>query len=176
MSSTSYRWQREYEDHYCVGHTSEGNTLGIPKTNNANAAGSMSTTLEDYTRFIHAVLRQEKQDFIDIISPQIRIKSKQQFGPNSMIDTNENDPIQLSYGLGFGIYFTPYGKAFFKEGHLDGWQHYAVGFPENKTAVIIMSNSENAESIFTKVVELTIGNEYTPSFWEGYLPFDQTNK
>jgi len=168
MPSTSYRWQRAYEDHYCVGHTSEGGTLGIPKTNNANAAGSMSTTLEDYTQFIHAILKQEETDFVEITSPQIQIKSKQQFGPNSMVDTNANDSIRLSYGLGFGLYFTPYGKAFFKEGHLDGWQHYSVGFPERRTAVILMSNSENAESIFTELIELTTGNKYTPAFWEGY--------
>jgi CubicO group peptidase (beta-lactamase class C family) len=176
MKSTSYRWQRAYEDRYCVGHTSDGGTLGIPKTNNANAAGSMSTTLEDYTRFIQAVLKQEKADFVEITSPQIRVKSKQQFGPYAMVDTNDNDSIRLSYGLGFGVYFTPYGKAFFKEGHLDGWQHYTVGFPQSRTAVIIMSNSENAESIFAELVELTIGNKYTPSFWEGYVPYDHISK
>ena len=171
MNSSSYRWQRGYEGHYAIGHSDSGGFIGIPKTNTPNAAGSMSTTLEDYTKFIHAVLKQENDALREMITPQIEITSKQQFGPNSMIDTNENDSIELSYGLGFGLYKTPYGRAFFKEGHLDGWQHYVVGFPERKTALILMSNSENAESLFAELVKVSIGNEYTPSYWEGYVPF-----
>jgi CubicO group peptidase (beta-lactamase class C family) len=175
MTATSYRWQRGYEGNYCVGHTVDGRTLGIPKTNSANAAGSMSTTLEDYTRFVHAVLKQEKLYLQELTDLQVLIKSKQQFGPNAMVDTGDNDKIQLGYGLGFGVYSTPYGKAFFKEGHLDGWQHYTVGFPRSRTAVIVMCNSENAESIFKELVEITTGNKYTPWFWEGYIPFGSSN-
>jgi hypothetical protein len=107
-----------------------------------------------------------------LLTPQIRIKSKQQFGPNAWLDTDENDSIRLSYGLGFGLYFTPYGKAFFKEGHLDGWQHYAVGFPEEGAATVVMCNSENAESIFKELIEVSIGNKYTPWYWEGFIPYD----
>ncbi|HKZ39229.1 MAG TPA: hypothetical protein VJ184_16315, partial [Chryseolinea sp.] len=106
-----------------------------------------------------------------LITPQIRIKSKQQFGPNALIDVNDNDAIRLSYGLGFGLYQTRHGKAFFKEGHLEGWQHYAVGFPSKGTGLVIMSNSDNAESIFKELVEFTLANNSTPWFWEGYIPY-----
>ena len=106
------------------------------------------------------------------MSPQIRITAKQQFGPNTQIETTENDTIKLSYGLGYGLYETPYGKAFFKEGHFEGWQHYAVGIPGKGNALILMSNSDNAESIFKELIEYTTGNTSTPWFWEGYIPFD----
>jgi D-alanyl-D-alanine-carboxypeptidase/D-alanyl-D-alanine-endopeptidase len=172
MSRSSYVWQRTYEDNYCVGHDTPGNDLGIPKRNLPNAAGSLSTTLEDYTLFFQSVLRQKENRYKQLITPQIIIKSKQQFGPNALIDVNDNDSIQLSYGLGFGLYETPYGRAFFKEGHLEGWQHYAVGFLTRGTALIMMSNSDNAESIFKELIEYTLGNRYTPWFWEGYIPYD----
>lgn len=32
--------------------------------------------------------------------------------------------IQSGYGLGVGVFHTAYGKAFFKEGHDDGWGRY----------------------------------------------------
>ncbi len=35
----------------------------------------------------------------------------------------------------------------------------------NGTALIIMSNSDNAESIFNELIEYTTGNNYTPGFW-----------
>jgi serine-type D-Ala-D-Ala carboxypeptidase/endopeptidase len=173
MQRSSYVWQRGYETKYCTGHDMNGNYLGIPKNNRANAAGSLSTTLEDYTIFFMSVLSQSKPRYHQLLTPQITIKSKQQFGPNSLVETTENDAIQLSYGLGFGLYETPYGKAFFKEGHLEGWQHYAVGFPGQGTALIIMSNSDNAESIFKPLIEFCLANPYTPWYWEGYIPYKQ---
>ena len=176
MNNTSFEWQRGYEGHYAVGHDREGNDLGIPKPNVSNAAGSMTTTLEDYTRFFQAVLKQDNPRYRELITPQIRIKSKQQFGPNAWIDTGENDSIHLSYGLGFGLFFTHYGKAFFKEGHLEGWQHYVVGFPDKGTGIVLLSNSDHAESIFKELLEVSIANKYTPWYWENYIPYNHSTK
>lgn len=173
MSRSSFIWQRAYEGNYAVGHDSNGNFLGIPKSNVPNGAGSLSTTLEEYTRYFQTILSQREPRYAELMSPQIAIKSKTQFGPEAQAETSENDSIHLSYGLGYGIYETPYGKAFFKEGHLEGWQHYAVGIPEKGNALILMSNSDNAESIFKELIEYTTGNTATPWYWEGYIPFDQ---
>jgi CubicO group peptidase (beta-lactamase class C family) len=173
MNRSSFVWQRAYENNYVVGHNADGNNLRIPKRNVPNAAGSLSTTLEEYTNYFLTVLAQEEPRYKTLITLQTEIKSRQQFGPEALIDTNDNDDIGLSYGLGFGLYDTPFGKVFFKEGHLDGWQHYAVGFPEKGTALIIMSNSDNAESTFKEIIEYTTGNTYTPWFWEGYIPHSQ---
>ena len=172
LKSSSYVWQRSYEKNYCVGHDKKGNTLGVPKRNAPNAAGSLSTTLEDYSKFFIAILKQDKPRYKELLTPQIRIKSKQQFGKNAWIETHDNDSINLSYGLGFGLFNTPYGNAFFKEGHLEGWQHYVVGFPDKGIGIVIMSNSDNAESIFKELLEVSIANNYTPWYWEGYVPYD----
>lgn len=122
------------------------------------------------------VLSGKESRYRTLLTPQIRVTSRQQFGPNAWIDTHENDSIQLSYGLGFGLYETPWGRAFFKEGHYDGWQHYAVGIPSRGTALIMMSNSDNAEGIFKYLIEFCLSNPYTPWFWELYIPYDQTEE
>jgi CubicO group peptidase (beta-lactamase class C family) len=169
---SSFVWQRAYEGNYAVGHDAYGRDLRIPKQNVANAAGSLSTTLEDYTTFFKSILQQKEDRHRKLITPQITIKSKQQFGPNALVDVNDNDTIRLSYGLGFGLYQTHHGKAFFKEGHLEGWQHYAVGFPSKGIGLVVMSNSDNAESIYKELIEFTLANYSTPWFWEGYIPYD----
>jgi hypothetical protein len=84
-------------------------------------------------------------------------------------DTYKN--IDLSYGLGWGLFKCPYGPAFFKEGHDDGWVHYNVNFPDKKTSIIIMCNSSNGESIFKETLEKIIGDVYTPFDWENYTPY-----
>ncbi len=175
MPGSSYIWQAHFEKSHCVGHNGNNQTLGIPKREDSNAAGSLTTTLEDMSSFYLGMLLQhgmKNSSFEEMLSPQIKIHSKQQFGPNAWVDTGENDDITLSYGLGFGLFFTPHGKAFFKEGHDDGWQHYSIAFPEKQTAVIVMTNSDNGESIFKELMELTIANYYTPWYWENFIPYN----
>lgn len=175
MPMSSYVWEPRFENNYCLGHNAEGKTYEKEKRTRSGAAGSMETTLSDYTRFMTAVLNKKglkQASFKELFRPQIRIHSKQQFGPNAQVKTDENDDIELSYGLGWGLLQTPHGKAFFKEGHDDGWGHYSIAFPDSRIAIIMMSNSDNGESIFKEVLEIAIGNIYTPWYWENYIPFD----
>lgn len=60
----------------------------------------------------------------------------------------------------------------FKEGHDSGFQHYSIIFPERDIGIIILSNSDNAESIFKELLEVSIGDTYTPWKWERYIPYN----
>ena len=107
------------------------------KRNKEYAAGSMDTTPEDYAKFIQAMLAQKglsKTGYNEFFKPQIRIESKQQFGKNRLVKTTDND-IELSYALGFGTYKTPFGKAIFKEGHIQGWEHYTIFYPSQNLGI-----------------------------------------
>jgi hypothetical protein len=111
-----------------------------------------------------------------ILSPQIPIKyNSWVFPPVEKDSVEEYRNIQLSYGIGWGLFNTAYGKAFFKEGHLDGWEHYNINFPGKKISYIIMTNSSNGESIFKELVEKLSGVTI-PWKWEGYIPYRETAK
>ena len=73
--------------------------------------------------------------------------------------------------VGWGLLRTPYGWGAFKEGHGDGFQHYAIVFPESDLGVLLLRNSDNAESLFDHLLTITIADTYTPLEWEGYVPF-----
>jgi serine-type D-Ala-D-Ala carboxypeptidase/endopeptidase len=176
MVNTSYTWQKRFDENTGFGHNTTGVPYEIMKWKEASAGGSLTTTLDDYTKFYTALIQSKalrKTFFNEMIRPQVRIRSKQQFGPNALIDNNDNDGIELSYGLGFGVMKTTYGRAFFKEGHDDGWGHYSVCFPGKKTAIVIMTNNDNGESIFKELLLYAIGDSFTPWFWENYIPYDQ---
>ena len=68
-----------------------------------------------------------------------------------------------------------YGRAFFKEGHDDGWEHYSICFPDKKIAIVIMTNNDNGESIFKELLAYSIGDTFTPWRWENYIPYDEKN-
>ncbi len=173
MTRTSYVWQPTFESDFAVGHTTSEEPLPKRRRMWASAAGSMETTIADYTRFLAAVMRGERlsqKSKQEMLSPQIGIYTRHEFPSLNNDTTSANRKIQLSYGLGWGLFKSPYGWAFFKEGHDDGWQHYCISFPEKGSSVIIMTNSSNGESIFKELVE-DLAGVTIPWEWEGYAPY-----
>ncbi len=178
MTNTSQIWQARFDSNICYGHNAKGKPYELMKWKEASAGGSMSTTLEDFTKFYAALISSNglsKKSFKDMTRTQIRIKSRSQFGPLAIIDCTDNENIQLGYGLGVGVFKTPYGRSFFKEGHDDGWGHYSICFPDKKIAIVIMTNNDNGESIFKELLAYAIGDTFTPWRWEDYIPYDQKN-
>ena len=177
MTRTSMVTEERFEDDHAIGYDEQGKSLGLERREKSNAAGSMQTTLRDYARFVQAVLSGAIPDSKSrnlMLSLQIQITSKHEFPSLSTETTTANRPIHLSYGLGWGLYWTPYGKAFFKEGHDEGWRHYVVCFDRPKTGILIMTNSSNGEEIYSSVLEKALRDTFTPLEWEGFkAPFLQ---
>ncbi len=178
MRRTSFLWQPSFENDYALGHNTNEDTIPKDKRTEANAAGSMETTIADYARFVEAVMQGKglsQRSKQEMLSPQIGIYTKHQFPSLNNDTTSVNKKIQLSYGLGWGLFTSAYGKAFFKEGHGEGWQHYTISIPGKKFSLIIMTNSDNGESMFKELVEKTTGVKI-PWEWEGYFPYRATVK
>lgn len=176
MDRTSMVWESRFEGDYANGYDEYGRSLGPERRQNANAAGSMQTTIADFARLMQAVLLGkglDKKSLDTMLSPQIRIISKHEFPSLAEETTHENDAIRLSYGLGWGLYWNSFGEAFFKEGHDDGWRNYAVGFLRSKSGVVIMTNSSNGEGIFKDLISALLKGTSTPIEWEGYTPYNQ---
>jgi CubicO group peptidase (beta-lactamase class C family) len=176
MTRTRMAWKLGFESNHAEGYDEQENSLGPQRRLRADAAGSMLTTPRDFARFMQAVMQGErlsKETRETMLSPQIAILSKHEFPPFSMETTEDNRPIRLSYGLAWGLYWTPYGKAFFKEGHDDGWRNYTVCFDDSKTGILIMTNSSNGEGIYKELLETLLKNTYTPIEWEGFAPYNQ---
>ena len=176
MTRSSMTWQPRFEGDYANGYDEYERSIGPQRRPTADAAGSMQTTLRDFARLLQAVTNGEllqKQTRELMLSPQVQIFSKHEFPSLATETTDENKGIRLSYGLGWGLYFTPYGKAFFKEGHTDGFRNYTVCFDRQGTGIVILTNSSNGEGIFKDLLETLIDNTYTPIEWELYTPYDK---
>jgi CubicO group peptidase (beta-lactamase class C family) len=176
MTRTSMTWEERFESDYADGYDEYGRSIGPERRPKADAAGSMQTTPHDFAQLLLAVMNgkglQPKTREL-MLSPQIQILAKHQFPTMENIATDENKAIRLSYGLGWGLYWTPYGEAFFKEGHDVGWRNYAVCFDKSKTGLLIMTNSANGEAMFKELLKTLLKNPYTPIEWEGYTPYDK---
>jgi CubicO group peptidase (beta-lactamase class C family) len=178
MKASAYSWQARFEKNYCYGHDTNGKVLEKDKDNAPRSASTLETTPDDLSLFLEGVLEKRilgPVSYKEMFTPQLRLRSKIQMEAQSWLDTtnSENDKIQLSYGLGWGILQTPYGFGAFKEGHGDGFQHYFIIFPEKQMGILIMTNSDNGEGIFKELLEVAIGDKYTPWRWQNYIPYDQ---
>ena len=176
MHRSSYRWLPKFERNFAFGYGASGERFDKDTDNEPRGASTLETTTEDYTRFLQAVLTQKvitKASWNELFRPQIRLRSVRQFGPLAQQDSTLNDAIALSYGLGWGILQSPYGAGVFKECHGEGFQHYSILFPEAGKGVMLMTNSDNGESIFKELLEVAIQDTYTPWEWENYVPYDQ---
>jgi CubicO group peptidase (beta-lactamase class C family) len=182
MTRTSMIWQSRFDSDFANGYDEYGRSLGAEKRKTADAAGSMLTTPADFARFMEAVMQDKApggQGLLSrrmrelMLSSQIQIYSKHEFPSLDSETTDENKTIRLSYGLAWGLYWTPNGKAFFKEGHDEGWRNYTACLDEKKTGMFIMTNSSNGEGIYKDLLETLLKNPYTPIEWEGFTPYDK---
>jgi len=175
MTRTSMVWEPRFETDFANGYDEYGRSLGPERRNSTAAASSMQTTPRDYALFLSALMRGEVLSASvrdKMLSPQIRIRSAHQFPSLNTETTTAYDPIELSYGIGWGLYKSPYGPAFFKEGDNEGWRNFALCF-RNGDGMLVMTNSSNGEGIFKPLAEALLGETDFPFDWDGYTPYDK---
>lgn len=175
MSRTSMVWEKEFEANYADGHEGDGTSVAYRRRTGARAAGSAASDIHGMALFVRAAMRGEglsDKAREAMFSPSIRIRSVRQFPTLDEGTTTRDDAIELSYGIGVGVFKSPHGRAWFKEGNDNGFRNHMVVFPEKGTALVMMSNSNNAEGLFKELQATLIGDVYSPWEWDGYVPYE----
>ena len=138
-----------------------------------HVASSMRTTLRDWGHFLAGVVRGDglsAKAKAEMIRLQIPIESRVQVPTLRAETTRDWRPIKLGYGIGWGVFDTPYGHAFFKEGHDDGVENYALCIQPRQTCVLLLSNDNRAAHAFKPILDALWGEVGVPWRWEGYTP------
>jgi CubicO group peptidase (beta-lactamase class C family) len=167
MTRTSMNWEPRFERDFANGYDELGKSLGPQKRSKPGAAGFMQTTLHDYATFLSAVMRYQfltPKTSGEMFKPQVMIHSAHQFPSLAPETTTAHDAIQLSAGLGWVLYTSPYGNAFFKGGSDEGWRHQGLCF-SNGDGLLIMTNSSNGDQIFKPLFGSILGNTSYPFDW-----------
>jgi CubicO group peptidase (beta-lactamase class C family) len=174
MTRTSMTWQDRFAGNVAQGYTTEGTLQEHDRRGKVGAAGSMDTTIADWSRFLAAVVRGEGLSATakaEMIRRQIAIDSTAQFPTLRTETTDAYKPIALGYGLGWGVFETPFGHAFFKEGHDDGTANYALCVEPRRACILLLSNDVRSEGLFKPLVDELMGDTHLPWKWENYTPF-----
>lgn len=172
MRRTSFEWQDRFDGNHAMPHD-KWNRPHFLRKRAASAAGSLFTTSADFARFIVGNVTNSANDIIgQMFDAQIAIHSESMFGPGAQRESEESTKMNLAWGLGWGLYDSSHGRAMFRTGHGDGAQNYTVFFPDIGTGIVLLSNSDNFESVAAEIVELVIADSSSPYDWLGYVAFD----
>lgn len=137
MKDTSMVWRADFEGRTTKHYAEDGKEIPHNRRKRARAAGSMDTTLDDYAKFFAAVLRGEglsAKSHREMLAPQITIVSPQQFPSHWPGETTVNRAINLSYGLGWGVFDSKKGRAFSRKGMTTARTTSRWDFPVRATA------------------------------------------
>ena len=173
MTHTSLIYHADLEANVADRFDAKGKFISKTRRFPARGAGSMATSAEDLARFASALFADR------IISRASRAEMLRPFRMLTMLhqfplaanepEGTEAKAVGLGYGVGWGVLTkTPFGPAFFKEGHGDGAQNYMICFERSQACMILLTNSDNGERAFRTLLEQIFGDTVTPWEWEGY--------
>ena len=140
MYDTHFWWDKSLDTLRVVGnYDTKGNKYGVYKYYEANAAGSILTTIEDYGKFMIYLLEHgglSDKLYKEVITPQVKIK--------------ENDFI----GLGWEIltHFSNDEFALMHTGKIEGANTLAVLFPQSNNGYVIFLNGDNFLNVYQKLL------------------------
>jgi len=145
MKYTSYIWnEKKYSERMILGYDNSGKPYEIVKNKTPNAADDLITSVEDYGKFLVAVLNN------DLLTPKIDEEMK-----TKHIETKKDK----FFGLGFEIYDLGNNEIALSHGGSDkGVNTIVFLLPKTKKGLIIFTNVENGYKIYESLVNHYLGN------------------
>ncbi|MEO7455620.1 MAG: serine hydrolase domain-containing protein [Gemmatimonadaceae bacterium] len=173
MRRTGLIYRTEFADNVADRYDADGKFLSKTTRFPARGAGSMTSSAEDVARFATALMAGQviqPGTMRAMLRPFVEIRTLHQFPvAANEPEGKEAERVGLAYGMGWGLLTkTPYGPAFFKEGHGDGAQNYMICFERRRACMVILTNSDNGEKAFRAILQGVMGENVTPWEWEGY--------
>ena len=144
MKDTGYIWnEKKNAERIVIGFDKDGKPYDIVKNKTANAADDLVTSVEDYSKFLMAVMNNE------LLSPAVfeDMRTKQ-------IETKKNK----YFGLGFEIYDLGNNEIALSHGGSDkGVNTIAFILPKTKQGLVIFTNADNGYKIYEPIMNQYFG-------------------
>jgi CubicO group peptidase (beta-lactamase class C family) len=150
MSDTHFYWTDEVDQvRYQPEHDDKGNLIELPHHTTVNAADNLITSVEDFSKFMMYVLNGadlESGLYQEMVSQQVAIKSQVGFG----LGWQRFDQLQADEASGseYALQHT---------GSDSGINALAIMLPNSKRGLLVLSNSDNATKLWTKIVSEHFG-------------------
>ena len=169
MSRTSLQWRPDFRPNLADGWNDRGELVEHDERSNVRVAGSMDTTIDDFAKFIAALVRGDGVSpaaRAEMVKPSVHIGTAHQF-PNFAPYLPEADQRpDLAAGLGVIVFEGPQGRGFFKGGHDAQTANSFVCLERGRRCVLLLANDVRAEARFANLVRFVLGDTGVPYDWE----------
>jgi CubicO group peptidase (beta-lactamase class C family) len=135
MNDTYMKWSEKVdENRFAIGHNSLGQAYQIHKENGVSAADDLLTTIEDYSKFLLALIQGnglKKAIFEEMQSNQLKTKDNKYF----VLGLEKYDIGNSEYALSHG-------------GSDEGCRTIFLIYPKTKDGLLLFTNSDNGMTIY----------------------------
>jgi CubicO group peptidase (beta-lactamase class C family) len=169
MTRTGLTWRNGQDPNVADGWNDQGEPQPHDKRSKVRAAGSMNTTITDFSKFTAALVRGDglsAASRAEITKPRLHILTAHQFPlfqPDLLASGFRKD---IHAGLGVIVFDGPQGHGFFKGGHDGQTANTMVCIEDSQRCVLILSNDVRAEAGFAELVKFILGDTNVPYAWE----------
>jgi hypothetical protein len=169
MTRTSLVWRNGQDPNVADGWNDQGQPRPHEKRSKVRAAGSMNTTISDFSKFTAALVRGDglsAASRAEMTKPRMHITIAHQFPlfqPDVPVSQQRKD---LYAGLGVVVFDGPQGHGFYKGGHDGQTANTMVCVEASQRCVLILSNDVRSEAGFAELVGFILGDTGVPYDWE----------
>lgn len=169
MTRTSLIFLNGSETNFADGWNDQGQPQEHSQRKKVRAAGSMNTTISDFSKFAAALVRGDglsAASRAEFSKPSLHIGTDSLF-PKSLSDLPLNQQRKdLAAGLGVVVFDGPQGHGFYKGGHDGQTANTMVCLENSQRCVVILSNDVRFEAGFSDLVKFILGDTGVPYNWE----------
>ena len=169
MTRTKLTWRNGEDPNVADGWNDKGEPQPHDKRSKVRAAGSMNTTISDFSKFTAALVNGEglsAASRAEMTKPRLHITTAHQF-PLFQPDLPASEQREDLYaGLGVIVFDGPQGHGFYKGGHDGQTANTMVCVEKSRRCVLILSNDVRAEAAFAELVKFILGDTGVPFEWE----------
>lgn len=158
MEHSAFIWRSDFEADAATGHGTENEPLKIAAFKTPNAAYTLFTTAEDYSKFVQRGLlggeglKPETFAAMTAVSSRIALKGK----PEQMDE-------HIAAGLGVRLQFNEQGTALWHTGSNTGFRCFFIAYPAQGESLVVLTNSNRGRTTMKDLLPLFFSAEQT--FW-----------
>jgi CubicO group peptidase (beta-lactamase class C family) len=169
MTRTSLVWRNGLDANVADGWNDQGQPKEHDNRSKVRVAGSMNTTISDFSKFAAALVRGDglsAASRAEITKPSLHIATAHLF-PLFLQDLPPSEQRgDLYSGLGVTVFDGPQGHGFYKGGHDGPTANTMVCIEASQRCVVILSNDVRSEAGFAELVRFILGDTGVPYDWE----------
>lgn len=172
MQHSSFTWNGDEKLAVAVGHDENGKAQKKNLWEVVYAAASLHSTPTDFGKFMCAVMKPLASDpnhlgaemNQEMLKTQVQVNDSASWHQGFPKETIQNNDL-VGWCLGWGTQKTSNGEAIWHWGDNVNYRAFAIGYLEDKSGMVVMTNGKNGQKIIHHILYNLIGGEYPGLEW-----------